>query len=95
MANINVNISEVRKQARELKDASSKLLSGTVKTIEDCNGNMASVWSGESSRSFMKYTDELISALKSNADDLSKISVFLNNACASLEKADREAKAKI
>ena len=95
MANLNVNLTEVRKQARLLKDASSQLVSNTVKPIEECNGNMGNVWSGESSKAFMKYTEELTAALKSNADDINKISVFLTNACASIEKADREAKTRI
>jgi len=95
MANLNVNLTEVRKQAKLLKEASSQLVSGTVKPIEECNGSIGNIWSGESSKAFKKYTDELTSALKSNADDLNQLSTFLNNACNSIEKADRAAKAKI
>ena len=95
MANLNVNLTEVRRQAKLLKEASSQLVSGTVKPMEECNGSMGNIWSGESSKAFTKYTNELSSALKSNADDLNQISIFLTNACNSIEKADREAKAKI
>jgi uncharacterized protein YukE len=95
MANINVNLTEVRKQARLLKEASSQLISGTVKPIEDADKNMEAIWSGNSSKAFTKYMSELNAALKSNADDINKLSVFLTNACNSIEKADREAKAKI
>ena len=95
MANININLSEVRKQARLLKDASSQLINGSVKPIEEANQQMGSIWSGASSKAFNKYMEELKNALKSNAEDINKLSVFLNNACASIEKADREAKAKI
>ena len=39
--------------------------------------------------------EELKTALKSNAEDLNRISTFLTNAANAMEKADREAKAKI
>ena len=95
MANININLNEVRKQARLLKEASSQMISGTVKPMEEANEKLSSAWSGESAKAFTKYMEELKAALKSNADDISKISVFLTNACNSIEKADREAKAKL
>lgn len=95
MANVNLNLTQVRKQARLLKDASSQLMSGTVKPMQECNNGIGKIWSGESSKAFTKYTEELSAILKSNADDLNQISTFLTNACASIEKADREAKAKL
>ena len=95
MANINMNLTEVRKQSKLLKEASSQLVNGTVKPIEDANKNMGAAWSGNASKAFTKYMEELNAALKSNAEDISKLSVFLANACNSIEKADREAKAKI
>ena len=95
MANININLSQVRKQAKLLKEASSQLLSGTVKPIEEADENMASAWSGSSATAFTKYMEELKAALKSNANDINKISVFLTNACNSIEKADAQAKTKI
>ncbi|MBR4724233.1 MAG: WXG100 family type VII secretion target [Lachnospiraceae bacterium] len=95
MANININLTEVRKQAKLLKEASSQLMSGTVKPMEEANEKMSSAWTGNSASAFTKYMEELKAALKSNADDISKISTFLTNACTSIEKADREAKAKI
>ena len=95
MANININLTEVRKQAKLLKEASSQLVNGTVKPIEDADKNLDSIWSGNSSKAFKKYMEELNAALKSNAEDINKLSVFLTNACNSIEKADREAKAKL
>ena len=95
MANININLTEVRKQAKLLKEASGQLVNGTVKPIEEADQQMGSIWSGESSKAFNKYMEELKNALKSNADDINKLSTFLTNACSSIEKADREAKSKI
>ncbi len=95
MANININISQVRKEAKQLKEASSQLMSGTVKQMEEANEKLPGIWSGNSAKTFGKYVEELKADLKSNADDINKISVFLTNACNSIEKADREAKAKI
>ena len=95
MANINMNLTQVRKEARLLKEASSQLMSGTVKQMEEANEKLTGIWSGNSAKAFSKYMEELKADLKSNADDISKISTFLTNACNSIEKADREAKAKI
>lgn len=95
MANINVNLAEVRKQAAQLKEASSRLMSGTVKPIEESDEKMSSIWTGTSATAFTKYMEEVKAALKSNADDLNRISTFLTNACKTMEKADNEARSKI
>jgi len=95
MAKININTAEVRKQSKLLKEASSTLLSGSVKPIEDANKHLASIWTGQSAQSFIKYTDQLASYLKSNAADINEISVFLNKACLEMERAEQQARAKI
>ena len=95
MANINVNTTEVRRQARLLKEAYTQLINGTVKPIDEANQSMSSIWTGDTARLFLKYSDELKNNLKSNAEDINQISIFLTEACQAIEKADREAKAKI
>ena len=95
MANININTNEVRRQARLLKEASTQLINGTVKPMEEVNQSIQSIWTGETARLFLKYADELKTNLKSNAQDINEISVFLTEACQAIERAEREAKAKI
>ena len=95
MANININISEVQKQARLLREASANLSKGTVKPLVDSKDRLASAWTGESAKAFVKYTDELIGQLQSNAKDILEIAAFLENACSTIKKADQEAKSRI
>ena len=95
MANINLNTGEIRKQASLLKEASQNLIGGTVKPIENADKDLEALWMGDSGKAFTKYMEELKASLKSNADDINKISTFLLNAAKAMEQADREAKSKI
>ena len=95
MANINMNTAEVRKQARLLKEAYTQLINGTVKPIDEANQSMQSIWTGETAKLFLKYSEELKTNLKSNAEDINQISQFLTEAATAIEKADQQAKAKI
>lgn len=95
MANININITEVQKQARLLREASANLTKGTVKPLGDSKDRLASAWTGESAKVFAKYTEELIGLLQSNAKDINEIAAFLENTCSRIKKADQEAKSRI
>lgn len=95
MAKIDIDLAEVRKQSALLKEASAQLINGTVRPVSEVNERLASIWTGDSARTFIKYMDELMSLLQSNAEDINEIGVFLNDACISMENADNQAKAKI
>ncbi len=95
MANININIDQVRRQARLLREASANLTKGTVKPLGESKDRLASVWTGDSAKAFVLYTDELIGQLQSNAKDINEIAAFLDSACNTFRKADQQAKSRI
>ena len=95
MGAINVNIPQVRKQAKTLKDLSTQLDSGTVKVIREANEALKSSWNSKASQTFIKYTDELNTKIQSNVKALRETGDYLEQACAILAKADQDVKAKI
>lgn len=95
MAKINIDITEIRRQSKLLREASSQLINGTVRPLSEANRDMGAIWTGDAARKFTGYTDELISLLQSNAEDINEISTFLNDVCVTMENADRQALSKL
>ncbi|MCR4618054.1 MAG: hypothetical protein K5669_07715 [Lachnospiraceae bacterium] len=95
MANININVTKVKKQAQQLKEASYKLQKEAVKPLEESNEKLKTAWTGEAATSYVKSVDEIESLLKANAEDIKEIAVFLEKAAQRIENADKTAKTKV
>jgi len=95
MAKINMNIPEVRKQAKLLKNASQDLTNNSVRPLEESNKRMASVWTGNTAEAFRRFSEQATQMLKSNAKDLNEIGEFLESTCREMERAEAAAKQKV
>ena len=95
MGSVNVNIPQIRKQAKTLRDLASQLDKGTVKVIREANEALKSSWNSKASQTFIKHTDEMNTKIQANVKALQDAASFLDQACNTLAKADQEVNAKI
>ena len=63
MANINIDITEVQRQSKLLKEASSQLMNSAVKPVRNANKQVGAVWTGSSAKAFTDYAEEVAALL--------------------------------